>query len=121
MKIEIEYSEVARMKGSINEKDKEIKELHERVAELDEDELKEQAMDMAFDMVYNILKAVFAKLGFSYARNDVHFRELKHRLGENWWVSKDLKVEVGATITTNFREALLNLGIKKGTPLRERK
>ncbi len=115
MKIEIEYEEVERLKTKISDLEKDRDELSKKLQSLDEVTLRNNAVSLAEKMFRSVFSTVCEKLGFPCSNirwSDMSFHELEHWLGKNWWESEKLTVDVGATITTHFKNAFLHLGIK---------
>lgn len=114
MKVEVELGEIENLKNQISILKKENQKLSQIIQNLDEKKLKEDAVYLAEKMFVDVINTVFSRLGFakdeSIYYND--FNKLQERLGERWWSSERLDVTMGATITNQFREAFLRLGIK---------
>ena len=114
MKVEVELGEIENLKNQISILEKENQKLSQIIQNLDEKKLKEYAVYLAEKMFVDVINTVFSRLGFakdeSIYYND--FNKLQERLGERWWCSERLDVAIGATITNQFREAFLRLGIK---------
>lgn len=114
MKVEIELSYIEALKKQINELEKENARMSDELKSLMPEELRKQAGALAIDMLKEINSKVFKELGFdSDPFGDVRFKEnVVHFLGEDWFKSDRLYVELGATITTEYKNAFLRLGIK---------
>ena len=113
MKIEIEFEEVERLKYKINSLTKDNSELEERLKSVSEVELHNEAVQIAQKMFTLIIEKVYIELGFTYDQYSTKsFAEMEHWLGEKWWESTQLSVELGAYITKDFKGAFLALGIK---------
>lgn len=113
MKIEIEYSEIEKLKSKIAELTSDNKKLSDKLNSLDEEELKKQAVKLSYSMLHSINSRVFKELGFEeHALGDIIFEDnLSHYLGADWFAHRKLKVNLGATITTRYKHAFLKLGI----------
>lgn len=114
MKIEIEFEEVERLKRSIEVLQREKGELETKLKSLNESELKKQATSLAMKIFHDVMNRVFEKLGFEGRMNpnEINFSNLEHYLGKSWYTSERLHIELGATITDQFRCAFLSMGIK---------
>lgn len=114
MKVEVELGEIENLKNQISILEKENQKLSQRIQNLDEKKLMKDAVHLAEKMFNDVIHEVFSRLGFSKEQCPDYygFCKLEDRLGERWWNSKRLKVTIGATITNEFREAFLKLGIK---------
>ena len=114
MKIEIELEAVESLKREISMLQTDKRELEEKLKSLDESELKKQANDLARKIFCDVMHRVFDELGFEDRiwQNDVNFGNLQHYLGNSWTSSERLNIELGATITNQFKGAFLRMGIK---------
>ena len=113
MKVEIEYSEIESLHNEINRLKKTIKEQSDKLSSMDERVINENIEKLAFIMFNSCMRCVFEKLGFNDEFQAIKYEtDLNHYIGKNWWESDRIEVELGAVITTNFKRAFLNLGIK---------
>ena len=113
MKIEIELSELESLrKDLLNQKEINIK-LENKLKELDESELKQSAVKLAYHLTDCYLKAIFTKLGFDDSRSGLVVNSnLEHYIGKRWYHKLDeIKVEVGVNILNNFRRAFIDIGV----------
>ncbi len=115
-KVEIEMSELKKMQDEISQLKEDNMQLIEDLSKLDENTLKEQAVDLSYRLFNNYMEAVFEKLGFEpmngYAVYDVKY--LPTRLGENWYAggeNLDIKVGLGVYVVDQFRSAFLKIGV----------
>lgn len=113
MKVEIELSEVEYLRSQLKKRETEVQELETKLKELSESELKQKAVALSWRLFDNYMATVFSHLGFENDKTDtVIVREnLEHLLGKSWWNSERIKFELGATITTKFKNAFLEIGI----------
>jgi uncharacterized coiled-coil protein SlyX len=115
MKIEVEFSEMERLRSQVKEQERTIKRLEDQITELGEEKLKERAVRLSYRLFDKYVSAIFAKLGFDKTswEGTVKFEgNLQYVLGKDWWnKAEDLTVEIGATVTENFRSAFLNIGV----------
>jgi hypothetical protein len=114
MKVDIELADLEKLKKDLDQAESKNKELETRLASLNEYALKREAVRLADLMFQEYLKAVFQKLGFQIAHRGIDFNSdfLMERLGMPWW--KDTAkwvVEIGATVTNEWREAFFRIGI----------
>ncbi len=47
-----------------------------------------------------------------HSLQNIRFNKLEREIGERWWNSSKLEVEVGVQVTNLFRGAFLKLGVK---------
>lgn len=112
MKIEIELSEVEKLKEENKIKSQKIIELETKLKELSENELKESAVKLSFTLFENYMNCVFRHLGFEQFRETVIIKDdLRHWLGKSWWNSEKLNIQIAANITNQFKNAFLSIGI----------
>ena len=112
MKIEIELSEVEKLKDENKVKSQKINELEAKLKELSENELKESAVKLSFTLFENYMSSVFKHLGFETFRESVRINEdLRHWLGKSWWNSEKLNIQIGVNITNQFKTAFLSIGV----------
>lgn len=113
MKIEIEFAEVEILRDTVFKQKEEIKQLKEQLSLLDEKALHDKAISLSFHLFETYIAAVFQRLGLEpkYGESVHIYDSLNHYLGSEWWKRGRLKITLGATITTSFREAFLRLGI----------
>lgn len=112
MKIEIELSEVEKLKEENKVKTQKIIELETKLKELSEDELKESAVKLSFTLFENYMSCVFKHLGFEPFGESVIIKDnLRPWLGKSWWNSEKLNIQIGANITNQFKNAFLSIGI----------
>lgn len=114
MKIEIELSDIEKLKTRISTLEKDNENLKKELESLDKKVLKSNAIKLAQSMFSGVLIRVFRELGFNagMGAHDCSFGSLEQQLGKSWWDNEGLKVELGATITTEFKNAFLHLGVK---------
>jgi hypothetical protein len=109
MKIEIELEEVERLREQLKRNEIHIKELEEFIDKMDEKALYERAVKTSFRLFNDYMVCIFKHLGFDWA--DVQMDNVRHWLGEHWWDSERLYVEIGANISNKFNRAYMNIGI----------
>lgn len=115
-KIEIELSEVERMRNHIHEIETKLYDANVKLKELDEDELKRRAVRLSRHLADQYIKLVFRKLGFddSMIETGLKYEDgLISLIGKDWF-TKDDKVHftIGAQITNKFRTAFISLGVE---------
>jgi hypothetical protein len=115
MKIEIELSEVEHLRNLVAMYKKDIEKLETKVKELDETAMKEKAVDLAKWLFDNYMECTFKGLGFgsAYHRRSVSFPDnIERFVGNTWWNSERIVVDVSANVSNNFRNAFLSFGVK---------
>lgn len=114
MKIEINLEDIESLKEQIKILQKDKHELELKLKSLDEEVLKQQALDLANKIFRDVLNRVFIELGFenTILDRDIDFNNLQHYLGQTWWNSERLEIKLGANITNQFKGAYLSMGIK---------
>ena len=115
MKIEIELKDLEDLKHDMIYLKNKNEKLEEQLNNVNEKAIKKQITKLARKMFSSVMKKVFKDLGFSDITNlnDIDFYKLENYIGEDWYNSNDIKVELGANITNNFAGAFLKMGIKK--------
>lgn len=118
MKIEIEFEAIEALKDQIKKLQSENYALNKELKALDQRKLKGDAVKLAEEMFTTAISGIFEKLGFEKDSfyNQFNFTLLEERLGKRWESSPKLTVQLGATVTAQFRTAFINLGIK---PIKE--
>lgn len=112
MKIEIEFEEVEQLRKELYLARVESSELREKLNNLSEDKLKQDAVKLSERLFNDYMSAVFNGLGLQSDSWPISFDcDLTHKLGKEWWKSDRLKVNIGATVTSEFKRAFLNIGI----------
>lgn len=111
--MEIELSEVERLKSKLKKVETENKQLEEKLKELSEPELKAKAVRLSYRLFDNYMATVFKHLGFGeWQRGSVIINsDLEHWLGKDWWNSDRIKIDLGANVSTKFKNAFLSIGI----------
>jgi hypothetical protein len=112
MKIEIEYEDIEKLKKQLVFSQNEVAELKAKMSLLSEDKLKQDAVNLSERLLNDYLATIFDKLGLTTNNRPVNFEcGLKAELGSSWWQSERLSVTIGATVTSEFKRAFLNIGV----------
>lgn len=114
MKIEIEADDLFSLKKKIEEQAIQISSLEGELYTLNPHKVEEQARRRAYNLFENYLIAVFKSLGFEDSNRVLDFdcdfwRNVKNG---DWTEVENIKVNVGARIEKEFRQAYLRIGIK---------
>lgn len=116
MKVEVEFSEIEKLKQEISDLRKENYNLRKHFSEISEEELLKKAQRHSYFLFKNYMKKVFDELGFDGCENYVHVDyNMEHFVGDKFWETDKIKIEVGAKITNHFRKLFLEMGIKTET------
>lgn len=114
MKVEIELEYIEQLKREINALHIDKADLSDKLKGLNEEKLKNDALDLAAHIFSESITRVFKEIGFSdsvlYAPHN--FREFERILGVNWYSSERLQIQLGAEINGEMRRAFLRMGIK---------
>jgi len=114
MKIEIELSDIDILKNKIKSLENEKKVLEKKIESLDEEKLRQDALQLAMFIFNSTFTSVCDKIGFDYSPNwlNVDLVKLDHYLGKTFWSSERMEVEIGVSLTNKFKTAFIKLGIK---------
>lgn len=119
MKVEVELHEIEALREELRNAKKESEYYKSELAKLDPNKLKDDAVRLSKGLLNSYIAAIFEKLGFEVdeLNEPVRFKDdVQYHLGQAWYKSNRLEVEIGATITSNFKRAFLNLGLKIEAP-----
>lgn len=113
MKITVDIKEIELLNQIITELKKENQDLQNQLKIVDPQEMREQAMTLAQNIFISSFEKICEKLGFICSTNmfDIDFKQLESRLGKKWWESEKLDIKVGATLTTDFKNAFIRMGV----------
>ena len=113
MKITVDIKEIELLNQIITELKKENQDLQNQLKIVDPQEMREQAMTLAQNIFISSFEKICEKLGFICSTNmfDIDFKQLESRLGKKWWESEKLDIKVGATLTTEFKNAFIRMGV----------
>ena len=113
MKIEIEFEEVELLKRKLSDSQKLARELKERLDVISESELKRKAIFLSYRLFDNYMRTVFNHLGFGDWEHGstIVTDNLEHWLGEDWYSSDRINIQVGAKVTNKFKKAFISIGI----------
>jgi|GEM_PF-997138 hypothetical protein len=123
MKVEIELNDLNSLKTKLDRSEKTIKDLEKQIKDLDPEALKSQAVELSKTMFEKYMTAVFQQLGFDnkddmYDAYSIDWApDLKLHLGKNWYESQELKVELAAKISPEWKQAFLRMGVQIKKPL----
>jgi hypothetical protein len=113
MKTEIELQDLENLREHLRSSLESNKELQEKLDSLDEADLKKRAVDLSWRLFHSYLGCMFKSLGF-VTRGEtpiICHANLERELGKKWYDSDRITFDIGATVTTKFRQAFLNIGI----------
>lgn len=125
-KIEIDKDELFEIQLQNKRLINENQELKDKIISLDEKRLKKESEENAIKLtelyLHQAFKQLFLSLGFNDCGTGVYDPvlskqdNLKHWLGCDWWdykniPGKELKIELGACMSENFKKAFLRLWI----------
>lgn len=113
MKVEIELNELEALRAKIKRLEEEINQAENRLKQYDDKAIYELAVKKSFWLFERYIDLVFKELGFDCAPfNPVQRDNLLYYLGENWWKSNDVEIEISAEVSAKFRRAFLRMGVR---------
>jgi hypothetical protein len=113
MKIEIELSEIEKLKEKLKQLEDEKMNLQKQLEALSERELISKAVNLSYKLFDNYMQAVFEKLGFEkWKRGSVLIDyNIENWFSKDWWNDKRLNVEICVDIRNKFKSAFLKIGV----------
>lgn len=116
MKIEIDKSYVDGLESSNQQLEKRLKDYETESYNLGKEKQLDRTMELSRWLFESYCRAVFMKLGFDYTDVQINLNSLRYKLSKDWFSPQyqgKLEVEIGSTITTKFRQAILKVGINE--------
>lgn len=115
-KIEIELSEVDKIRADAAHWQREAKALKKELDALDPDALRKEAIRSAERVFHSACARIFSDIGLEYEQDwfGKGWNEMEHWLGSDWTMSDRLVVDIGARVSNQFRGAFIRLGISNG-------
>lgn len=114
--VKIKLWQLQKLKDDLNHLQEENERLKNRLEEIDEQAMNEKALKLANEMFSAVIGKTIEKLGFKNISNDeamFSFRQLNNRLGERFFDSEKIDVEIGIKFTNLIKEAFIRLLILK--------
>lgn len=114
MKTEIEFEELESLKQTIKVLEEKLNNSEMKLKSFDEKKIEHRIREASYNLFNNYMGLVFRELGFEkWSSNYVHFNDdLEHWLGNKWYDTDKVSVEVRAVVSNKFKAMLLLLGVK---------
>lgn len=114
MKIEIELEEVERLRRELRETKDQLRQAEEQLKAISPETMTRKAKSISIRLFEEYMEAAFAKLGFGpWQGQAVHFEYFIEQKLKNdpWWKSDQVKMNISAFVTDEFRDAFLRIGV----------
>ena len=114
MKIEIEKSHVDWLEAENKRLAEKVERFEGEEYELYREKQLSKSLELSKILFEKYCYAIFKKLGFNSPRVKFDISSLRNQLSKKWFSEEcrnKIQVTIGATITNNFRDAILSVGI----------